>query len=490
MALEVNSYGSATHKGKPAPHPGQWGLSGDSTDYEVVANTVLQFTDVGNNNNKFYSLELHKNSVGEFRLFSHYGRTDDLPTRGDSAGIKECRYGAAPVVQGEYQKILKAKLKKGYQPISLAKSVIGSAKARGLSVGEIDDRTLASAPKPEALPKSPTSSLPAKIQSLIRRIYEEAGQALTRQANVTITADGFQTPLGVLTLGQVEKGWNILIDIRKAIVQAQIHALASLSGAFYTAIPHKIGRTRAAIESAIINTIEKTDSIEETLQLMKDMLSVNEATGTNLFADDDTTRKYLALRTALEEVPPQDPEWNRLNTYIKSSESPNHRLSLEVVNIFRVARTGEAERFNPRRLDNVVELFHGTRPPNLVGILTRGLLLPSEAARQGAVITGKMFGPGIYGAPVSTKSAQYCTIEWGRNKTYFMFILETALGKVMKYDTAQPHLKAPPAGYDSVVGTASVARATYGRLVHDECIIFDTAQQKIKYLVEFKAQAR
>ena len=47
-------------------------------DYEVVKNCLLQVTDIKDNHNKFYSLELHLAPSGAARLFTHYGRTDDL----------------------------------------------------------------------------------------------------------------------------------------------------------------------------------------------------------------------------------------------------------------------------------------------------------------------------------------------------------------------------------------------------------------------------
>lgn len=47
-------------------------------DYQIVKNCLLQVTDIKDNHNKFYSLELHSASNGKARLFTHYGRTDDL----------------------------------------------------------------------------------------------------------------------------------------------------------------------------------------------------------------------------------------------------------------------------------------------------------------------------------------------------------------------------------------------------------------------------
>lgn len=50
-------------------------------DFEVVKNSLLQVTDIKGNHNKFYSLELHLAKDGRTRLFTHYGRTDDLNSR-------------------------------------------------------------------------------------------------------------------------------------------------------------------------------------------------------------------------------------------------------------------------------------------------------------------------------------------------------------------------------------------------------------------------
>ena len=63
-------------------------------EFEVVKKAVLQVTDIKTNRNKYYAIELHKAEEGgsvRYRVFTHYGRTDDLETNPD-AGQKECRY--------------------------------------------------------------------------------------------------------------------------------------------------------------------------------------------------------------------------------------------------------------------------------------------------------------------------------------------------------------------------------------------------------------
>ena len=55
--------------------------------FDIVKKAVLQITDIKTNRNKYYAVELHKaeeKGKAYFRVFTHYGRTDDLETNPDS----------------------------------------------------------------------------------------------------------------------------------------------------------------------------------------------------------------------------------------------------------------------------------------------------------------------------------------------------------------------------------------------------------------------
>src|SRR5689334_6752326 len=87
-SAKVSKSGHAGHPAFPA-------------DFDVVQRAVLQVTDIKSNHNTYYALVLHAaanahangHAMGcpAYRLFTHYGRTDDLDTDPDS-GQKECRY--------------------------------------------------------------------------------------------------------------------------------------------------------------------------------------------------------------------------------------------------------------------------------------------------------------------------------------------------------------------------------------------------------------
>jgi hypothetical protein len=55
----------------------------------VVKKAVLQVTDIKTNRNKYYAIELHSNK-DKYRVFTHYGRTDDLDSN-PNAGAREGR---------------------------------------------------------------------------------------------------------------------------------------------------------------------------------------------------------------------------------------------------------------------------------------------------------------------------------------------------------------------------------------------------------------
>src|SRR5215471_13512863 len=116
-------------------------------EFEIVKKAVLQVTDIKTNHNKYYAIELHRGDhKGKtcFRIFTHYGRTDDLETN-PNAGQKECRYfDTLAEADANYLSIYREKTsaRKGYKEVALASSKIASQKARGTSTGEVDEKTL------------------------------------------------------------------------------------------------------------------------------------------------------------------------------------------------------------------------------------------------------------------------------------------------------------------------------------------------------------
>jgi poly [ADP-ribose] polymerase len=453
-------------------------------DFEIVKKAVLQVTDIKSNHNKYYAIELHKGG-DQYRVFTHYGRTDDLETN-PNAGQKETRYFDS-VGEGDacYQQIYREKTgpSKGYKELSLASSKIGSAKARGTSSGEIDEKTVAKIAGQKKTAVVKESELHPKLQELISYIYSEATDALTSTVAAKITANGIETPLGVLTIGQIDRGEKILENLYSLFKtgKAKPTDMERLSGDFYTTIPHRIGRTRAAVQSAIIDSLEEFEQKQETLQLMKDMLQVNGEGGSVLF-DAEIDKKAKALKCDIGYMDPNSSSWRELADMVIKSQVKSKNV--RVKQIFTLRRDAEWDIFE-RGIDNQRHLFHGSRIKNWVGILSRGILMPKIVVSMGVQRTDAgWLGNGMYFGDAACTSAFYTTA--GKKGTRFMGIARVALGKMKDYTKITYGITEAPKGYESCHGVRRKAGVN-SQFDDDEYVIYRPTQQRLEYLVEFTA---
>lgn len=134
-------------------------------------------------------------------------------------------------------------------------------------------------------------------------------------------------------------------------------------------------------------------------------------------------------------------------------------------------------------------LWHGSRNENWWSIVGSGLVLrPTNA-----VITGKMFGYGIYFATKARKSLGYTSLSgsyWahGSSSSAFMGLYEVAYGKpydVHSFDSKYYSLNYE--GLQRMCPGANCLHAHEGQMLrNDEIIVYQECQTTIKYLVELK----
>lgn len=142
----------------------------------------------------------------------------------------------------------------------------------------------------------------------------------------------------------------------------------------------------------------------------------------------------------------------------------------------------------------VRQLWHGSRNENWWSIITTGLVLrPTNA-----IISGKMFGYGIYFAPDSSKSMGYTSqmnSYWarGNSSTGFLSLYDVIYGEPYIIDKnyysysglgqlTYENLQKVKPGANSVHALKEVTG-----LRRDEIIVYKEAQATIKYLVEVRA---
>ena len=460
------------------------GASGEPkfpTDFDVVKKAILQVTDIGTNRNKYYAVELHQAS-NKFRVYTHYGRTDDLDSNPD-AGIRECRYvNSIYEAESLYNKIYgeKTSARKGYKELNVASARIGSKKTIGKSSGEIDDKTLkkmADVKTKVVKDATPSINIHKEVERLVSELYKEATGTLTKKVNATITANGIETPLGVLTIGQIEKGEKILEDIASSLKKKSAD-LSGLSGQFYTVIPHKLGRSRAAVLDSVINTSAKVLEKTDTLQLMRDMLNVSSKSGNNL-SDPQIAKQYTALGTDIGYLDKNHPDFKKISEHAAKSRERGYG-KLKIKNIFTVKRPDEHKAFTTN-VSNHQLLFHGSGAHNWVGILSRGLMLPKQVVKLGVHRTDQgWLGHGIYFGNSIDTSLGYAGS--GDNGMTYVAVVKVALGKMKVYNKITYGLNEPPAGFDSCHGDPDHKDGS-GFADH-EFVIYDTAQQRLEYLLE------
>lgn len=166
----------------------------------------------------------------------------------------------------------------------------------------------------------------------------------------------------------------------------------------------------------------------------------------------------------------------------------SNQLKDKVKNIYRVIPQEQQKKFNDylkeHNIKKVMQLWHGSRNQNWMSIILNSLQLNPDA-----IITGKMFGNGIYFAPSSMKSWNYTSYRgtsWarGNSDTAFMGLYAVAYGTPLDTDSWSGSIdykqKTVGGGYDCLHAHKGSA------LMNDEIIFYDEAAMVLNYIVEFE----
>lgn len=155
-----------------------------------------------------------------------------------------------------------------------------------------------------------------------------------------------------------------------------------------------------------------------------------------------------------------------------------------------IKTNGRYQKFvNDEHIKNTKLLWHGSRNENWWSIINTGLVLKPT----NAVITGKMFGYGIYYAPKAQKSLGYTSLDgsyWarGNSNSAFMALMEVAYGK--PYDVHSFDSKYYDFNYDRLQRISPGANCLHAHagsmLRNDEIIVYKEEQCTIRYLVELR----
>ncbi|XP_034111953.2 poly [ADP-ribose] polymerase [Drosophila nasuta] len=456
-------------------------------------NIVLGLTDIQRNKNSYYKLQLlESDKQNKYWIFRSWGRIGT--TIGNS---KVENFNTVIEAIHSFNEVYAEKTGNEFE--NRNNFIKYPGRMYPIDIEYDDDNKLENAEQVSHIP----SKLDIALQNLIKLIFDVDSMKKTM---VEFHIDMEKMPLGKLSLKQLQSAYNVINEIYELILkQASNARFIDASNRFYTLIPHNFGVNAPPL----IETVEQVESLRQMLDSLSEIevaynIIKNENNVDNINPVD---KHYEQLKTHLVSLDKKSDEFVILNNYVQNTHASTHSsYELEVIDVFKVSRQGEARRFKPfKKLHNRKLLWHGSRLTNFVGILSHGLkIAPPEAPP-----TGYMFGKGIYFADMVSKSANYCCTSQ-QNSTGLMLLSEVALGDMMECTSAK-YVKQLPKdkhscygrgrtmpnpkeshirddGVEIPLGKPITDDALKSSLLYNEFIVYDVAQVNVQYLfrLEFK----
>ncbi|XP_047244775.1 poly [ADP-ribose] polymerase 1 [Girardinichthys multiradiatus] len=344
------------------------------------------------------------------------------------------------------------------------------------------------------------SKLDRPVQDLIKMIFDVESM---KKAMVEFEIDLQKMPLGKLSKRQIQSAYALLTEVQQAVSASVPEAqILDLSNRFYTLIPHDFGMKKPPLLSNL-------DYVKAKVEMLDNLLDIEVAYsllrgGAQDNEHDPIDINYEKLKTKIEVVDKTTQEAEIIMQYVKNTHAATHNTyTLEVQEIFKIAREGEHQRYRPfEEIHNRQLLWHGSRTTNYAGILSQGLrIAPPEAP-----VTGYMFGKGVYFADMVSKSANYCHTSQS-DPVGLILLAEVALGNMHELKKASQVTKLPK-GKHSVKGLGRTApdpnasvtlngvQVPLGKgvntniddtsLLYNEYIVYDVAQVNLKYLLKIR----
>ena len=401
---------------------------------EITPRHLVMVT-AGANNNKYYDMTPHGDS-----WTATYGRI--------GSGSQTRTY---PMSQ--WNSKYNEKINKGYvDQTDLVKDLISTEKPKQSEYKEIENKVIA--------------EIVERLQAMARKAISE---------NYTISSNK-------VTQAMVDEAQTILTSLLSIEDKSEFNnTLLKL----FTVIPRKMGSVRSYIAQDDTQFAKIISREQDLLDIMKGQVVQKQV------IEEVKDDKPLYDRTILEQLGLEFEECTvedvaRIKVALGSCSDKYHKA-------WKVKNIRTQKRFDDFVKDNNIKdvrlLFHGSRNENWWSIINSGLALrPTNA-----VITGKMFGYGIYYAPKAKKSLGYTSLSgsyWanGNSSSGFMALMDVAYGK--PYDVHSFESRFHTFDYAALQKACPGANCLHAHegsmLRNDEIIVYKEEQCTIKYLVELK----
>lgn len=388
------------------------------------------------NNNKYYKQIPHGDS-----WTAEYGRVGSNPQRREYS-------------MSQWESKYNEKIRKGYVDQSdLVEDLIQADKPKKSEYKEIENKAIA--------------EIVERLQSMARKAISD---------NYTISSNK-------VTQAMIDEAQDILTSlINIDDVESFNETLLKL----FTTIPRKMGNVQSYLSKSKDDFSDIIQKEQDLLDVMKGQVVqkqiIDESVNENSEQKENTILEQLGL--VFEECDKKD------IAIIKDalgSCSDKFYKAWRVKNIKTQRRYDDFVKEN--NIKNTKLLFHGSRNENWWSIINSGLILKPT----NAVITGKMFGYGIYYAPKARKSLGYTSLSgsyWarGNSSSGFMALMDVAYGK--PYDVYSFDSKYYDFNYEKLQQVCKGANCLHAHegsmLRNDEIIIYKEEQCTIRYLIELR----
>ena len=322
------------------------------------------------------------------------------------------------------------------------------------------------------------------ISSIKEIVVKNAIENLIRYANSSILKN-YVVSASQVTRKQVDQAQGIIDYLAKmAAKKYQLDEINSKLLELYKVIPRKMVKVNDHLITPNDTKQQINDRLgneQETLDVMRSQVEISEKQQERK-AEGQTIDFLENLGLSVSEV--QDARVIKLIKLMMGSNQNRFETAFEVINHRTQILFDKHKNVSSNKKSQL--FWHGSRNENWLSIMQTGLVLrPANA-----VITGKMFGYGIYFANEFKKSLNYTSLNgsvWakGKDKKAYLAIYEVHTGnqlEISKHETwcasldlASLKKKGP---FDSVYAKKGVS------LQNNEYIIYQQSQCTIKYLVE------
>lgn len=308
------------------------------------------------------------------------------------------------------------------------------------------------------------------IADIVRQLREMARQAVAE--NYTVSSNK-------VTMAMVEEAQLVLNQL---VDKRDLNAFNALLAELFGVIPRRMASVRSNLATSVDQFGDIIRREQDLLDVMRGQIYVPQPIKV---ADAAPAQQTILEANGLvfEEAAPED---------ILKIKSCLGSCADKFCQAWRVQNLRTQQAFDgyvsPEHIATKL-LWHGSRNENWWSIINGGLVLKPT----NAVITGKMFGYGIYFATKARKSLGYTSLSgsyWakGSASNAFMGLYEVAYGK--PYDVHSFSSTYNSFNYGKLQAAcpgANCLHAHEGQMLrNDEIIVYQECQTTIQYLVELK----